>query len=435
MSSFNFEIKRQSYSIALGKTQEALKAGDTAGGREYLSRALELCSQLAEHCIIAPVKEQYQSEYRKLTALNDSLSRGVNPFCGSAAKTGNSPLNASYPGGNSGNSPANVPSASANREPSANIPRAPKTDAKPEGTDKGAGKTAANAADCKFFSGEVPSTKLVDVAGLEDVKKEIRLRVIEPMKDPALYSAYNDDAGCRILMYGPPGCGKSFVAEAIAGELGCAYAILNAADLLDKYVGEGSKRVTQIFKESENFDNCLIFFDELDAVFASREGEDSRHTKDILTTFLTCLSGFKSGESGGVKVIVGATNRPWALDSALIRGKRFDTHIYVGLPDGEARAFLINKAFKKNPSLIEDSDLTVEWLTEAFDGYSCADISSMLGKMKSRAYERALDNRENGIEAFEPVLKSDAEAVLSDYRNSVTKDSLEAFQAFKNGEI
>lgn len=431
MSSFNFEIKRQSYSIALSKTQEALKAGDTASGVEYLSRALELCSQLAEHCIIAPVKEQYQSEYRKLTALGDSLSKGVNPFCGSAANTGNSPLNGAYSGGNSVNLPTKAPSASAKREPSVSAPSTPKTGVKPEG----AAKTVANASYCKFFSGEVPSTKLVDVAGLGDVKKEIRLRVIEPMKDPALYSAYNDDAGCRILMYGPPGCGKSFVAEAIAGELGCAYAILNAADLLDKYVGEGSKRVMQIFKEAEKFDNCLIFFDELDAVFASREGDDSRYTKDILTTFLTCLSGFKSGEKGGVKVIVGATNRPWALDSALIRGKRFDTHIYVGLPDNEARAFLINKAFKKNPSLIEKSDLTAEWLTEAFGGYSCADISAMLGKMKSRAYERALDNREKGIEAFEPVLKADAEAVLADYRNSVTKESLEAFQAFKNGEI
>ena len=102
-----------------------------------------------------------------------------------------------------------------------------------------------------------------------------------------------DEVGCRILLYGPPGCGKSFVAEAIAGELGCAYVVLGAAELLEKYVGEGPKKLASLFQEADRYENCLLFFDELDAVFAARENEDSRYTKDILTTFLSCLSGFR----------------------------------------------------------------------------------------------------------------------------------------------
>ncbi|MGN0814510.1 MAG: ATP-binding protein [Candidatus Coproplasma sp.] len=426
MAVFNFEIKRQSYEIALKQTKDALCAGDVERGKYFLSRAIELSAQLVENCIVDRMRENYAAENRKLLALSSSLDRGVNPFNKSAAAPAASaaPSGSSVPskGGASGSAGKGVNSASG------------------KGAGSGSGAKPSQAAAEKkengeFFSSEAPKTTLDDVAGLEDVKRQIRLRVIAPMKQPELYNKYMDDAGCQILMYGPPGCGKSFVAEAIAGELKCAYAILNASDLLDKYVGEGSKKVTRIFKEAEQYKNCLIFFDELDAVFASRESDDSKYTKDVLTTFLTCLSGFHADESGGIKVIIGATNRPWALDSALIRGKRFDTHIYVGLPDADARAFLVHKAFRKTPSLLEGSDLTEQDLVEMFEGYSCADISSMLVKMKTRAFERALDKFSDEESADEPVTKEDATEVVASYRNSVTPESLQAFKAFENGEI
>ena len=236
-------------------------------------------------------------------------------------------------------------------------------------------------------------------------------------------------------MYGPPGCGKSFVAEAIAGELKCAYAIINASDILDKYVGEAPKKIVQIFDESKKYDRCLIFFDELDALFADRESDDSRHTKDVLTTFLTCLSGFNSGNGDQVRVVIGATNRPWSLDSALLRGKRFDTHIYVGLPDADARKFLINKMYKNRPALLSNTDVSIDLLTRILDSYSCADIESILGKINSLALKRSVLNREKGIDKIEPITLSDVKEVMGSYRNSVTKESLAAFEAFGNGEL
>ena len=404
MAVFNFEIKRQSYNIALKQTKEALSAGDIEGGKAYLAHAIDLCSQLVQNCTVEMMRAQYASENKKLMGLQASLNKGINPFAAQRAAQP-SPSAGNQPGGGMARQDAGSVKAQPGEKPKS-----------------------------QFFMDEVPKTTLADVAGLDDVKKEIRLRVLAPMKDKAFYAKYMDDVGCQILMYGPPGCGKSFVAEAVAGELGCAYAVINAADLLDKYVGEGSKKVVQIFKEAEAYDNCLIFFDELDSIFSSREGEDSRHTKDILTTFLTCLSGFHA-DNGGLKVIIGATNRPWALDSAVVRGKRFDTHIYVGLPDAEARRFLVNKAFKKNPSLLENTDIKMNDFVEMYDGYSCADISSMLSKVKTKAFERALDKREMGEMSDEPVTMADAKTVLSDYRNSVTKESLEAFEAFRRGEI
>ena len=407
MDNFNFEIKRQSYEMAVRRTGEELRVGNIADGKYYLAKAKELCEQLVEHCIIEHMREVYAAEYRKLVALFAALERGENPFLVPKVE-----------------SPTSVAPNAA--------PMAVRKDAAVDRVASGAG---VEMEDYEFFSSQPPSVTLSDVAGLESVKKQIRLRVIAPMHQSDLYGRYMDEAGCQILMYGPPGCGKSFVAEAIAGELGCAYAILNASDLLDKYVGEGAKKVTRIFKEASKFENCMIFFDELDAVFASRESDDSKHSKDILTTFLTCLSGFGSKKDGGIKVIIGATNRPWALDSALLRGKRFDTHIYVGLPDAEARCFLIKKAFRGKEALLEDSDLSIASLVDIFDGYSGADISAILDKVKARALERALDRHEHGEDDRVPIIMSDVTAVMTDYRNSVTPESLLAFEAFKNGEL
>ena len=237
-------------------------------------------------------------------------------------------------------------------------------------------------------------------------------------------------------MYGPPGCGKSFVAEAIAGELKCAYAIINAHDILDKYVGEAPKKIAQIMQEAEQYDKCLIFFDELDILFSSREADDSKYTKEILTTFLTCLSGFQSNKnSNKIRIIIGATNRPWILDSALLRGKRFDTHLYVPLPDKEARKFIISKVYSKHPKLLINSDVTISQLVNLFDGYSVADIESILDKVNSRALFRALENKENKTNKPENVILNDYETVMKSYRNSVTKEILEAYEAFKKGDI
>lgn len=383
MATFNFEIKNQSYKIALDNTKNYLRNDDIENGVYYLKLAIKISNELIQNCVISEVKNKLMIENKKLNQiLNDILNNNHNPF---SQKTCNA-------------------------------------------TEK--------AAESKnmFFSETPPKINFKSVAGLEDVKEEIFLNVIAPIKYPDLYLKYKDKLGCQILLYGPPGCGKSFVAEAIAGELECAYALINSSDILDKYVGEAPKKVVQIFEESKKYDKCLIFFDELDALFADRENDDSRNTKDVLTTFLTCLSGFGNNSSHQIRIIIGATNRPWALDSAVLRGKRFDTHIYVGLPDAIAREFLIKKYFNKHQSLLENTDVDIPTLTKAFEGYSSADIETMIEKISAVALKRAIKNKYNGIEKNEPITLNDVKSVMSNYRNSVSKESLEAFMTFKNGE-
>lgn len=383
MATFNFEIKNQSYKIALENTKNYLMNDDIESGVYYLKLAIKISNELIQNCVILEVKNKLVIENKKLNQiLNDILNNNHNPFSQKSSK--------------------NVEKS----EESKNV----------------------------FFSENPPKVNFKSVAGLEDVKEEIFLNVIAPIKYPDLYLKYKDKLGCQILLYGPPGCGKSFVAEAIAGELECAYALINSSDILDKYVGEAPKKIVQIFEESKKYDKCLIFFDELDALFADRENDDSRNTKDVLTTFLTCLSGFGSNSSNQVRIVIGATNRPWVLDSAVLRGKRFDTHIYVGLPDDAAREFLIKKYFNKHQSLLENTDVSIAFLTKAFDGYSSADIEAMIEKMSEAALKRAIKNKYNGIEKNEPITLNDVKSVMSNYRNSVSKESLEAFMAFKNGE-
>lgn len=389
---FDYAMKFRTYEAALNKTKEFLTSNDIENGLFYLEKAIVFSKELAVNANINEMRDKFNSENKKLVELKKRIvEKKENPFYKRTISNTNSSNH-----------------SSSNEEKK----------------------------ETKFFKSEPPSVTLDDVAGLDEVKNEIRINILLPLKNPDFYYKYKDEVSCQILMYGPPGCGKSFVAEAIAGELKCAYAIINTYDILDKYVGEAPKKIKQIFDEAMQYDNCLIFFDELDALFASRDSSDSDHTKDVLTAVLACMSGFNSNkDKKNVRVIIGATNRPWALDSALIRGKRFDTHLYVTLPDRDARLFLVKKGFKNHMHLLENTDVTIDDITDKFDGYSCADICSMIDKIKSLALAEALDNKNAGNEKDVPVSMKFVAEVLKKYRNSVTPESLEKYEAFKKGEF
>lgn len=390
---FDFQSKNRAYEAALERTKSSLSQDDRTNGMLYLKKAIELSLELSVNAAIPEFRTRFEKENQQLNKIAKMLKEGNNPFIKKANPT-----------------PVHNGGASSNE------------DEKKEG-----GKAKPTG----FFKTEVPTTTLDDVAGLEAVKEQIRINVLLPLKNPELFYKYKAEAGARICMYGPPGCGKSFVAEAIAGELKCHYAVIVVPDILDKYVGEAPKRLKAIFEEAEQYDNVLLFFDEIDSMCASRDSDESAHTKDILNTFLTCMSGFKpKGKS--LKVIIGATNRPWALDAALIRGQRLDTPIYVRLPDESARAFFVNKQFDKFKDIFDGSDLTREYVIEATEGYSGADIKTILDNTTTKTLRRVLAaNLPQG--EYLKVSKEDFDEALAAHHNVVTPEMLLRFEAFEKG--
>ena len=288
--------------------------------------------------------------------------------------------------------------------------------------------------EAKSFSPETISDEnkitFSDVAGLDDVKDEIKFNVIEPLKNPELAKAYKINPGAKILLYGPPGTGKTFIARAIAGEVEAKFYAVNCQDLISKYMGESSKQIDTLFEDAQKNKRAIIFFDEFDSVASKREsdgGSVDAEMSRFVASFLTKVDGFKKPKDCEMLLLIAATNRPWAIDSAMLRGGRFDTQIYVGLPDYESRIFLVKKEFE---GVTFSSNLSIELIAERLEHFGGADIVSACRKIKQLAYRRAV--RSNKVES---VTFSDFNKVFQSLRPSVNDEELRKFQEFKGNLI
>lgn len=290
-----------------------------------------------------------------------------------------------------------------------------------------------------WFSAPVPDLTLNDIAGLSELKKEFVVNVLAPLtpKYAPIYRKYRgSELGVQIMLYGPPGTGKTHAVRCLAGALGCKVAVVQIKDVLANLVGDGAKIIHEIYRQAEQYDRSIIFFDEIDAIACSREGEDSRHTKEQLTTLLTCMDGFTAkAKPGQIRIVIAATNRPWALDSAVKRGGRFDTQIYVPLPDAEARRKLISLALRMDGradgAVPLSDDITLEWLTERLEGYSGADVKAVCRQAVNLPLHREIMAASAGKEVPDRLTRADIEEVLKRYINSVTDEMLMTFNAYR----
>ena len=287
-----------------------------------------------------------------------------------------------------------------------------------------------------WFTDEVPDLGFKDIIGLEEVKDAFRVNVLAPMH-PKLVDIYRkfrgNQVGMQILLYGPPGTGKTHIAKCLAGALGCKIAVVQTSEVLAGIVGVAEKRMRDIFKQAEEIDgNCIIFFDEIDSLCSSRDSLDSRNTKTILTTMLTCMDGFmKKTKPGQMRIVIAATNLPWKLDSALKRGGRFETQIYVPLPDESARRRFVELDLAKLPHA---ADVTVEYLAKRLDGYSGADIRAIMKLIANEPLRREVLNiiRDKGAKG-EVITLGDCEKVIKSHTNVVTPEMLLRFKAYDMG--
>lgn len=287
----------------------------------------------------------------------------------------------------------------------------------------------------QWFSKEAPKLNFTNIIGVQDVKDAFMVDVVAPLR-PELKGIYKkfrgEQIGSQILLYGPPGTGKTHIVKCLAGSLNCNIAVVQTSEVLASVVGVAEKNIRDIFAQASNLDRCVIFFDEIDSICSDRDSDDSRNTKSILTTLLTCMDGFmKTKKEGQMRIIIAATNLPWKLDSALKRGGRFETQIYVPLPDKSAVEMFVRQGIEKVP---HSADVTVEYLTNKLMGYSGADIQAVIRQIVNRPLRREVLNFLNDhIRRDEYVTRRDCEVVIGRYINSVTPEMLGRFEAYSRG--
>lgn len=219
---------------------------------------------------------------------------------------------------------------------------------------------------------ERPRIRFADVGGMEALKEEIRLKIIYPLTHADMYRAYGKSSGGGILLYGPPGCGKTHLARATAGEVKAGFISVGIHDVLDMWIGNSERNLHSLFEQARRNAPCVLFFDEVDALGASRSDMKSSAGRHLINQFLAELDGVKASNEG--VLILGATNAPWHLDTAFRRPGRFDRVLFVPPPDLEGRAAVLRLLLKGKP--VEDVDF--EGVARKCEGYSGADLKAVV---------------------------------------------------------
>ncbi|MEM1686027.1 MAG: CDC48 family AAA ATPase [Acidilobaceae archaeon] len=228
----------------------------------------------------------------------------------------------------------------------------------------------------------VPRVTWEDIGDLEDAKERIREIVELPMRHPELFKHLGIEPPKGILLYGPPGTGKTLLAKALANEIGAYFITINGPEIMSKFYGESEERLRQVFKEAEENAPAIIFIDEIDAIAPKREEVVGEVEKRVVAQLLTLMDGLK--ERGKV-IVIGATNRPEALDPALRRPGRFDREIEIRPPDKNARAEILRVHTRYMP-LAEDVD--IDKIAEITHGYTGADIAALAKEAAMAALRR-----------------------------------------------
>ena len=235
----------------------------------------------------------------------------------------------------------------------------------------------------EFFM-EKPDMRFSDVGGMDKIKKEIALKIIQPIKNPDLYKAFGKKAGGGILLYGPPGCGKTYLAKATAGEIDAKFINIGLHDILDMWMGNSEKNLHAVFEQARKNAPCVLFFDEVDALGASRSDLKQSSMRHVINQFLAEMDGVQHSNEG--VLILAATNAPWSIDSAFRRPGRFDRVVFVSPPDEGGRTEIIKQHLKDKPA----ESIDVAAIAKVTPEYSGADLKAIIDIATESKLEESL---------------------------------------------
>lgn len=231
-----------------------------------------------------------------------------------------------------------------------------------------------------------PPITFKDVGGLEDLKEEIRMKIVFPLRHPEVYETYGRKPGGAMLLYGPPGCGKTHLARAAAGEIQAAFISIGINDVLDMWLGQSEKNLHDLFEQARIHRPCVLFIDEVDAIGASRHDQRQAGGRPLINQFLSELDGV-DGDNEGI-LIIAATNAPWHLDAAFRRPGRFDRMLFVAPPDVAARRATLEIHLRDKPVLSET--LHLDRLAQKTAGFSGADLKAVVDLAVERKLKAAI---------------------------------------------
>ena len=292
--------------------------------------------------------------------------------------------------------------------------------AQPAGSPAKTGVPQEAADENSWIVSEKPETRFADVAGLEEVKEQIRLKLIYPYRFPEKAATYGIAPGGGILLYGPPGTGKTMIARAVAGEIDAAFFSIKPSTIMSEWVGVAERNVARLFAETANYPLSVIFIDEIEALTPKRRGSGSTIMVRVVPQILAELDGFKKRTNP--MLFIGATNEPWAIDAAILRPGRLDRLIYVPPPDLPARQQILKLNLRDLPLA---ADVNLDQIAQAAERFSGADMAALCKRVCEKVFIEAI---QQGVQR--EINQPDFESVLMDMRPSISTDELKVYTRF-----
>ncbi len=362
--------------------EAAIQAGDAPAARLHAAKAAEFCFALAKQTT-GPVAASYVTTAEGWLEIAEKLATAKLPKRNNATAHGGGPQSAS----------ASNP---------------PQTDAGGENGGE------------SFEVAEIPDVTFDDIAGMTQAKAAIREMIIYPMREPEKAKAMKLKPGGGVILYGPPGNGKTMFGKAIAHEIAAPFFYASGAQLRSKWHGESEQNLSRLLKTAASRPVAVLFLDEIDGLLPRRTASSSVVDNRIVTQFLSDVGGFR--ESDNILLILGATNKPWAIDEAVFRTGRFDEKLYIGLPDREARLGMLERSFK---GVACEPQIDHSVWAERLDGYTGSDIVGIVRKARLAAFRRGVETGDDPM-----VLVSDLENAVKVIPSSVTPAMIKQYDQF-----